>query len=211
MFTGIVEEIGTVQNILKENGACRLSIKSQEIIKELYIDDSISINGVCLTVVAVSQSRFDVEAVEETLMKTTLKRTKPGAKVNLERALTFAGRLGGHVVQGHVDSIGKVTDIKSQPGGTLLSVSVPKEKMKYVISEGSITVNGVSLTVARINNNIITISLIPHTLKKTTLSQLKISDEVNIEVDIIGKYVENLLQKSAEHKFSESWLKQFGY
>ncbi len=149
--------------------------------------------------------------MEETLRKSTLGGIKRDDTVNLELSLRFSDRMGGHLVQGHVDGVGEVTAVQPQRGGTLLSVKLPDRLMKYVISEGSIAIEGVSLTVARLKGNLVTISLIPHTLKKTTLSELQVGDRVNIEVDLIGKYVENLLSKPEESRLSEEWLQKMGY
>jgi len=211
MFTGLIEEIGTVEQLQKHRGTLRLTISAKESVKNLAIDDSISINGVCLTVVQFSKSSFQVEAVEETLGKTILGSLKTGSRVNLERSLRFSDRLGGHFVQGHVDAVGEVTAVRKQEGGILLSIKLPSHLLKYVISEGSIAVDGVSLTIARLKENEITISLIPHTLEKTTLASLKAEDGVNIEVDLIGKYVERILTRPNQSKISEEWLQEMGY
>ena len=211
MFTGLIEEIGKIEHLQTHRGTLRFTISTNEVIKDLSIDDSIAINGVCLTVVEFSKSNFQVEAVEETLSKTTLGSLKTGSQVNLERSLRFSDRMGGHFVQGHVDAVGKVIAVQGQEGGTLLSIEVSPHLLKYVISEGSIAINGVSLTVARLQENEITISLIPHTLEKTTLGNLKVGDGVNIEVDLIGKYVERILTKPNQSKISEDWLQEMGY
>ena len=212
MFSGIIEETGRVESINKSSRGLRLSISGQEVLKDLAIDDSIAVNGVCLTVVERNEHAFYVEAVEETLKRTTLGILKVGDRVNLERALRVSDRLGGHFVQGHVDGVGKVVDFQDQLGGKLLSVLVPQNLMKYVIEKGSLAIDGVSLTVASVAGNIITIALIPHTLDKTTLGTLQVGDRVNIEVDLIGKYIENLLAKSSEQKtINENWLKNLGY
>ncbi len=210
MFTGLIEEVGTVRQ-RQPRGAVRFTIEAQKVARDLKVDDSITVNGVCLTAVAVSNSGFEIDAVQETLDKTTLGRLHAGSRVNLERALRFSDRLGGHIVQGHVDSIGHVTQVAPQESGKLLSIRLPTDKMKYVIPEGSITVDGVSLTVARIDNAVITIALIPHTLQSTTLDWIKIGDQVNIEVDLIGKYVESILLKSEHGGVTEARLRDFGY
>ena len=212
MFTGIIEEIGSIGSIKNRGEFIRFEINAGEILTDLAVDDSVAVNGVCLTAVAVTTTGFDVEAVQETLRKTNLGSMKVGNKVNLERALTFSKRLGGHIVQGHVDCTGSVSKLQRQgEGGLLFSVKVPKEKLKYIISEGSIAINGVSLTVARLTGNELTISLIPHTLENTTLSACKVGDGVNIEVDLIGKYVESILSKSPSNTLTEDWIKQQGF
>jgi riboflavin synthase len=211
MFTGIIEEIGIVENVRSQKGAIRLTIAAEEVLQDLAIDDSISVNGVCLTAISFSKSTFTIDAVEETIRKTTLGKVKSGTRVNLERALNCSARLGGHIVQGHIDCVGRVTSIRAQQGGQLLSIKIPVEKLKYVIMEGSIAVNGVSLTVAHCKADEFTVSLIPHTLNSTTLGALKVGVKVNIEVDLIGKYVESILNRSEDSKFTEGWLKQFGF
>ncbi len=193
MFTGLVEEIGEVKDIRRSNGATRFTIFAGKIFDQLKIDDSIAINGTCLTVVQQGKNTFEVEAVEETLKVTTLGSFLQAQKVNLERALRADSRLGGHFVQGHVDGVGSVTNIQGQKGGSLLSVEVPSALMKYIIPKGSIAIDGCSLTVAAIKENVITIALIPHTLAVTTLGQLKIGEKVNIETDMLGKYTWHLL------------------
>ena len=211
MFTGIVEETGVVKEAKLMGGTRHFAIGAKAVTRDLAVDHSIAINGVCLTVTELSDATFHVEAVEETLRKTALGSTQKGRRVNLERSLRFSDRLGGHLVQGHVDGVGRVTAIEPQQGGRLLSILVPEGLMKYVISEGSIAIDGVSLTVARVTEKAVTISLIPHTLEKTTLANLNVGDHVNIEVDIIGKYVEKLLSRSEHPKMSETWLHKLGY
>ncbi|MFQ5864446.1 MAG: riboflavin synthase [bacterium] len=211
MFTGIIEETGIVEDVRERRAALRLTLSAHEVLPDMKVDDSIAVSGVCLTVINISNSAFQVEAVAETLRKTTLGALQKGAGVNLERSLRLSDRLSGHLVQGHVDGVGKVVGAQTQPGGRLLSVEVPKNLMRYVISEGSIAIDGVSLTVARLSENVITISLIPHTLNKTTLGHLKAGDKVNIEVDLIGKYVERMLSMPEQSKISEEWLQEIGY
>ncbi len=211
MFTGLIEEIGIVKEIQNWQGALRLTISAHEVSSDLAIDDSVAINGVCLTVINLSKEAFQVEAVSESLKKTTLASVQKGARINLERSLRFSDRLGGHLVQGHVDGVGQVTAVQSQAGGQLLSITLPQHLMKYIISEGSIAIDGVSLTVARLNKNVVTLSLISHTLKKTTLAESKVGDKVNIEVDLIGKYIENMLTNPAQGKISEHWLQKTGF
>lgn len=211
MFTGLIEEIGTIEQIQKHRGTLRFTLSVKEVVKDLAIDDSVALNGVCLTVVEFSKSNFQVEAVEETLNKTTFGSLKNGSQINLERSLRFSDRMGGHFVQGHVDAVGEVAAVQRQEGGVLLSIKLPAHLLKYVISEGSIAIDGVSLTIARLKENQITISLIPHTLDKTTLANLKVADNVNIEVDLIGKYVERILTRPNQSKISEEWLEERGY
>jgi len=212
MFTGIVEEIGRVEGIRRLGGGVRLRIRSTKVIEDLTTGDSISINGVCLTVVECARQSFDVEAVEETLAKTTLRHLAVGDGVNLEGASRLGDRLGGHLVQGHVDGVGKVVALERLADSVLMTVEIPSSLTAYVICEGSITIDGVSLTVARLEGQRATISLIPHTLKVTTLGQRKVGDAVNIEVDLIGKYVEKLLRAwRAKPSVTEARLRELGF
>lgn len=211
MFTGLIEETGTVKRVNRRGGALVLTIAAEQILQDLRVDDSIAVSGVCLTAVRVLPHEFQVEAVAETLRKTTLAALRPGARVNLERSLKFSDRLGGHFVQGHVDGVAEVTALQPQAGGRLLVLRLPESLLRYVISEGSIAIDGVSLTIARLAGNEITISLIPHTLDKTTLSDLGAGDKVNVEVDVLGKYIERLLLRGREGKISEGWLQELGF
>jgi riboflavin synthase len=193
MFTGLVEEVGKIESIAQLGKGLRITVRANRILDDLKIDDSVAINGVCQTVVARTSSTFSVEAVDETMRKTNFGQLKTGASANLERALRADSRLGGHIVQGHVDTTGTITQIIPETAGVLIRVSFPNEFRRYVAALGSITVNGISLTVARAESNNFTLSIIPHTFKSTTLSELKNGSVVNLEFDILGKYVENLL------------------
>jgi riboflavin synthase len=211
MFTGLIEEVGTVKAVAMRQGARKFTISAGEVLNGLSIDDSVAVSGVCLTVVALLDHSFQVEAVAETLRKTTLGSWQSGRKVNLERSLRLADRMGGHLVQGHVDGVARVSDLQSPASGQLVSFALPGHLTKYVISEGSIAIDGVSLTVARLQENIATVSLIPHTLQKTTLSDLHVGSQVNVEVDLIGKYIEKLMSAAASNKLTASWLQKVGY
>jgi len=210
MFTGLIEEIGDVTRIDEKSNGRRLLIRAQEIMRDLKIDDSVSINGVCLTAVAVERQHFAVDAVAETLRKTTLGEWRIGTRVNLERALRADSRLGGHFVQGHVDSVATVSEVQTQHNEWLMTIIVPQHVRKYVILHGSIAIDGVSLTVARLTASLATVSLIPHTLKKTTLADRRDGDKVNLEVDILGKYLESIFA-SNKHELDENKLAAFGY
>lgn len=194
MFTGLVEEIGEIVRIDSSRGARRFEIRARIVMDGLQIDDSVAINGTCLTVIKIEQNSFFVEAVQETLEKTTLTKLQTGSKVNLERAVRADSRMGGHFVQGHVDGVGKVLGWQEQQGGLKLKIEIPAVLEKYMISKGSITVNGCSLTIAHLERNIVHIALIPHTLEMTTFGQLKPGDCVNIEADMLGKYIYKYLK-----------------
>lgn len=209
MFTGLIEDVGTVTRLTEERGR-RLTINAPQILAGLKVDDSISIDGVCLTIVAVETQGFSVQAVPETLSKTTVGEWRVGSRVNLERALAAGSRLGGHFVLGHVDSVVAVTAVESLPDESLLSVSIPPAFVKYVIVHGSIALDGVSLTVARWQSPLATVSLIPHTLRRTTLGDRRRGDLINLEADVLGKYVESLWAGSRS-TLHEDRLRAWGY
>lgn len=194
MFTGLIEEVGIVKNIQNIGGGRRITISADKIMDDLKIDDSVSTNGVCLTVVAHSESSFDVEAVEETLLKTTLSTFKKGKKVNLERAARVSDRLGGHIVQGHTDTVGTIKSIEKLATGISIWIEFPIEYAKYVVEHGSIAIEGISLTVARLRQNMMMVAIIPHTWKVTAISELQNGSKVNLEFDVLGKYVENFVK-----------------
>jgi len=217
MFTGLVEEIGIVKSIIPNKEGKELVFESQELISEIKIDDSVSINGACQTATKISGNTFTVQAVHVTLDKTTLGTLKVGDEVNMELALRLSDRLGGHLVQGHVNDIGVIRKIEQTGENYLTSVQVSENQMKYIVQEGSITIDGISLTVAKLDKSTrtATVSIIPHTWKNTVLRNRKVGSKVNIEVDIIGKYVENLLFHNEQHKKSsnitEEWLRSKGF
>ena len=193
MFTGLVEDIGKVERIEEGEKENRYTIQFNKIqSEELTIGESISVNGVCLTIVELSGNLFTFDASHETLAKTNLSKLLPGVRVNLERALKADGRFGGHIVTGHIDGVGEVTDIKNVGKSIEYSFSVGNNLEKYIISKGSIAIDGISLTVNDVNKNIFSVNIIPHTQVETVIGDLKITSMVNIECDIIGKYVEKL-------------------
>jgi riboflavin synthase len=210
MFTGLIEEIGVVERVEEEQNGRRLLIHAERMMQDLKVDDSISINGVCLTAVLVNKERFAVDVIAETRRKTTIGEWRMGTRVNLERALRADSRLGGHFVQGHVDAVALITDVESHQNEWLLTLEVPQHLKKYVIQHGAITLDGVSLTVARWQTPLATVALIPHTLEKTTLRERRSGDKINLEVDILGKYVESILS-SSEPGLDEHKLKSMGY
>jgi riboflavin synthase len=191
MFTGIVEEIGKIKGL----GRGRLSIEAKEVLEDTKPGDSISVSGACLTVISISNRGFDVETMPETVRRTNLGRLQHGDKVNLERAMPADGRFGGHFVQGHVDDVGKVLSVKPEEGAVIARISAPSHLMRYVVSKGFIAVDGVSLTVTDGDDFSFTVSLVDFTRKHTTLGIIKPGDVVNLEVDIMAKYVERLQQK----------------
>ena len=191
MFTGIIETLGTVANLVKEQENVHLTIKSS-ITNELKIDQSVAHNGVCLTVVAINDDQYTVTAIKETLDKTNTGKLKIADIVNLERAMKLGDRLDGHIVQGHVDETGVCTNIKDENGSTLCTFEYNSNKNNISIEKGSITVNGVSLTVVNSTKNGFSVAIIPYTWENTTFKTLEIGDTVNLEFDVIGKYVARL-------------------
>ena len=193
MFTGIIQEIGTVTGVARRAGGIVITVRAPGAAKELRIDDSVAVNGVCQTVVRCTGDAFEVEAVEETLRKTTLGSLAHGAAVNLELALRVGDRLGGHLVQGHVDCVGEVAGVEKRPMSWMVHVQFPDTFARYIIPVGSIAVDGISLTVASIEGSSFVVSVIPHTLEKTTLADVVAGQRVNLEFDLIGKYLERLM------------------
>ena len=189
MFTGIIEELGTVRSITSN----KLCVKAQTVSEGTKIGDSIAINGVCLTVTELHNDGFDADVSPETMRVTSLGKLKSGSLVNLERALPVGGRFGGHIVSGHVDGRGKCKEIYREGNFYNLTIELSPELTKYVVKKGSVAVNGISLTVADVNGNDITIAVIPHTYENTNLKVLNTGDYVNIETDILAKYVEKFL------------------
>jgi riboflavin synthase len=198
MFTGIVEELGRVRAITANEGGARLEIDATTVVDDAEIGASIAVNGCCLTVVALGAGHWAADAVIETLRRTNLGDLQPGDPVNLERPLRLADRLGGHLVQGHVDATGTVrTRAPEADGSMLVTFEAPPEVMRYVVHKGSITVDGVSLTVAAVVDDAFAVAVIPHTLAVTTLGSKPVGARVNLEVDMVAKYVERLLQEES--------------
>lgn len=214
MFTGLIEETGYVKSIVKNTNGATLVITCKLILGDIKIGDSICVNGVCETVTNIFSDGFEVRISDETLSITTLGNLKNGDILNLERALALNSRLGGHIVSGHVDCIGKLTSIEKLSDFYNLTFEIPENKSKYIVYKGSVTINGISLTIADITDNIFKVAIIPHTYQNTTLKNLKIGDIVNIETDILGKYVEKMLSakdNKKEDTISIDFLKENGF
>ena len=194
MFTGIVEERGTVASVEPLTNAERIAIRGSVVLADVRPGDSIAVNGVCLTVVDIGPDSFTADVMQETLKRSSLGGAGVGSEVNLERAARLDSRLGGHLVQGHVDGTGQVLVIEPDPHWTLMRISLPAGLGRYVVEKGSITVDGVSLTVVGVDDDGFSVSLIPTTLAETTLGSRRVGDTVNLEVDAIAKYVERLMQ-----------------
>ena len=195
MFTGIVEEMGVVKALEHSPSGTRLTILASTILDDLAVGASISVDGVCLTVVARNDQEFSVNVSSETLSVTTLGKLKAGQPVNLERAMRINERIGGHLVAGHVDGVGSIRDRRQEGNAIVLTIEAPKEVLRYCVSKGSITVDGISLTSNEVSERSVTVAIIPHTAKITTLGLKHPGDPVNLESDLIGKYVERLLQE----------------
>jgi riboflavin synthase len=214
MFTGIIEEIAKIEKTKPIVGGLSIKIGAIKILDDISVNDSICVDGVCLTVTNFDNSGFWVDAVGATLEKSTFASVKPSSYVNLERSVRLNDRLGGHLVQGHVNGIGTISEIQKLGENYLLQITVPENLKKYLIREGSIAVNGISLTIADLDKNLISISIIPHTWQNTNLRHKKVNDKVNIEIDVLAKYVEKLLTKDnsgSEKNITENWLKEIGY
>jgi riboflavin synthase len=209
MFTGLVQELGTIQSISTIAEGKEFIIKAPKLIKEISIDDSVATNGVCLTATAVTNESFKVQAVHMTLEKTSIGLLKIGDKVNLELSLKPSDRIGGHFVQGHVNGLGKIKSIKTVGENWEIEVHFSPDLRKYMILEGSIALDGISLTIARLTSESLTVAIIPHTLEKTNLSSKKVGDHLNIEVDIMAKYIENFLRFDQEKTKQQDWAKNF--
>jgi riboflavin synthase len=192
MFTGLVEEKGVIAGLERGADSLRLSFMAPTVREGLAIGDSVSINGCCLTVVVMGPDGFAVDAVAETLRRTTIGALEPGDEVNLERALKLGDRLGGHIVQGHVDGTGIVSDVRQEGDSSVLRIGAASDLLRYTVEKGSITVDGVSLTVAGVMNDSFAVALIPHTMVATTLGPGSVGRMVNLEVDVLAKYVERL-------------------
>jgi riboflavin synthase len=198
MFTGIVEELGVVEALQDQGDAVRLTVRGPHVTEDARLGDSVAVNGCCLTVAERHGETFTADVMRETLDKTSLGALEPGGRVNLERAVTATSRLGGHIVQGHVDGTGSVVRREPSEHWEVVEISLPGELSRYLVDKGSITVDGVSLTVVHAGDDAFTVSLIPETLARTTLGSKQPGDPVNLEVDVIAKYVERLLDHQEE-------------
>jgi len=194
VFTGIVEELGTVVKVRTGSEGGTLTIEAGKISPSLKTGDSIAVNGVCLTATGITEDRFACDLSSETLNRSSLGQSRQGMLVNLERALMAGGRLGGHFVQGHVDAVGKLLSSTSGGGGRVMEFSFPREIERYLVYKGSVAVDGISLTVATLKQRSFTVAVIPYTLQGTNLNHIKVGSAVNIEVDVLGKYVERFFR-----------------
>ncbi len=199
MFTGIIEEVGRIAGVMHRKGIRRIVVSATRVPRELKLGDSVAVSGVCLTAVKITPKSFAADLAAETWTRTSFSRIRPGAQVNLELPMRAGGRFGGHIVQGHVDGIGKFVGLENINGAKdcWLRIAVPAELARYVIFKGSLSIEGISLTVARVEGTRVTMAIIPHTLKMTNLRSLQRGDPVNLEVDLVAKYVERMLRGEA--------------
>lgn len=200
MFTGIIEEKGMISRIMKTASQAILTIKAKKVMEDIHIGDSIAVNGICLTVTSFSANEFQADVMHETLDRTSLKMLKPGSSVNLERAMAAGGRFGGHMVSGHIDGTGRITDIKEDSLAIWYTIETSPEILHYIVEKGSIAIDGISLTVAKVTQTTFAVSTIPHTRVVTTLGERRAGDLVNLENDIVGKYVEKFIYEKNTHE-----------
>lgn len=213
VFTGIIEEVGIIKSIQKSTNSIKLTIYANKIFQDLKIGDSIAVNGICLTVTKMNNNEFTADVMHETIDRTSLSTLKKGSTVNLERALLVSDRFGGHIVLGHIDGIGTITNIKKDNIAIWYTIKAEPNIMKYIVDKGSVAIDGISLTVAKVSKDNFSISAIPHTLENTTLLGKSINEVVNIENDCIGKYIEKLLlvDKENSSKITREFLLKNGY
>ncbi|MCR4794029.1 MAG: riboflavin synthase [Ruminococcus sp.] len=196
MFTGIIEEIGNVCSVKRSGSSSFIEIQAKKVLEDVHMGDSIAVNGVCLTVTHFGGGVFRADVMNETLSRSSLGSLTSGSPVNLERAMAAGGRFGGHIVSGHIDGTGTITDIKNDGIAVWYTVSAAPELLRYIVEKGSIAIDGISLTVAKVTDTSFSVSIIPHTASQTILGSRKVGDVVNLENDIIGKYVEKLMKPS---------------
>ncbi|GAB6150116.1 MULTISPECIES: riboflavin synthase [Clostridium] len=212
MFTGIVEEIGTINSIFQNRENARIKIDANKVLEDVNLGDSICTNGVCLTVTEYDSKSFTVDVMGETLRRSNLGELKKGDKVNLERALALGGRFGGHIVSGHIDGVGVIKEFSNEGNAIWISIETSNDILKSIVFKGSITIDGVSLTVAYVDDYIFKVCIIPHTQSETILTSKKTGNKVNLECDVIAKYIEKLLMVQEKKKTIDiDFLKENGF
>lgn len=209
MFTGIIEEIGSVDRITRGAKSSVLTIRAKKIFEDLKIGDSVSTNGVCLTATSIKDYCFTADVMNETLKRSSLGELRPGSQVNLERAMAADSRFGGHIVTGHIDSVGTIKRIERDDNAIWFTIQANPGTIQYIVEKGSIAIDGISLTVASVTNDNFRVSIIPHTAQETILSNKRIGDMVNLENDIIGKYIKKFLGEPS--KIDEEFLRKYGF
>lgn len=215
MFTGIVEELGTLQSVKHAGNTLQLSIAAKKVLEDISLGDSIAVNGVCLTVTSFSKETFSVDVMPETFHSTSLHELAKGSYVNLERAMSANGRFGGHFVTGHVDTVGEIIQKEYKENAIYVKIAFSENEMHVLLHKGSITVDGVSLTVFGVEDGLVTISIIPHTAKETVLGIKEVGEKVNLEFDMLGKYVHTFLRSQQEDReqgqLSVEFLQESGF
>lgn len=221
MFTGIIEEVGSVASIRKGAHSCVLTVNASRVLEDVHLGDSIATNGVCLTITSFTSHSFSADVMHETLNRSSLGSLHIGSPVNLERAMLAGGRFGGHIVSGHIDGVGTISSMKEDDNAVWYTVEAPSNILRYIIEKGSITLDGISLTVAKVTNSNFSVSIIPHTRVQTNLASKKVGDVLNLENDLVGKYVERLMlqpiaasQEQPEQKSSgitKEFLSHYGF
>ena len=204
IFTGIVEETGKIESVANGNKSAIITIIADKVLKGTKIGDSIAVNGVCLTVTSISGNKFTADVMAETIRRSSLGTLKHGSKVNLERAMAADGRFGGHIVSGHIDGTGVIRSLEREDNAVWVEIETPDKLLKYIVEKGSIAIDGISLTVAKLTDDSFSVSVIPHTGEETTLLAKKPGDIVNLENDIVGKYVERLMKSPFDNKTDRS-------
>lgn len=208
MFTGIVEEVGQIKSI----GGGKIVVNAKKILEDVKLGDSIAVNGICLTVTAFGTDYFTADIMPETIRRTSLNALREKSLINLERALTLSSRLGGHIVSGHIDGVGEIISFREEKNAILVKIKTEKKILKYIVEKGSVALDGISLTVASVTVNDFTVSLIPHTMEITNLKEKKSHDLINIENDILGKYVEKMLNETKTNgKITKDFLLSNGF
>ena len=213
MFTGIIEEIGTIKSVKRGPVSATLVVNASLVLKDLKVGDSINTNGTCLTVTGFGNDFFNTDVMAETMRKTNLNELKPGSVVNLERAMQAGGRFGGHMVSGHIDGTGHISNFSKEGIATWVTIEAGEEILRYIIYKGSVAIDGISLTVAEANEKGFQVSLIPHTSMETTLLKKKQGDSVNIECDMMAKYIEKFINQKQQNrsKINMNFLSEHGY
>nr|WP_296265942.1 riboflavin synthase [uncultured Merdimonas sp.] len=214
MFTGIIEETGVIGRIRRGSASAVLTIQAEKVLEGTKAGDSIAVNGVCLTVTGLGHGWFEADVMHETLNRSALRTLRPGSRVNLERAMPADGRFGGHIVAGHVDGTGQIIRIKTDDNAVWYTIQTEQKIMRYIVEKGSIAIDGISLTVAETGDNWFSVSIIPHTMRETILQEKNQKDLVNLENDVIGKYVEKLMtapEKEKKNTMTEEFLHRCGF
>lgn len=212
MFTGIIEEIGTIEGMKKGASSAVLRIQASKIMDDIHLGDSIAVNGVCLTVTRISSTGFESDVMHETMNRSSLGNLRIGSSVNLERAMPANGRFGGHIVSGHIDGTGTILNIQRDDNAVWYKIKTPLSVLRYIIEKGSIAIDGISLTVAKVSKDSFHVSIIPHTAQFTTLDKRRVGDLVNLENDCVGKYVEHLMgSETKNNNITAEFLAKYGF